>query len=149
MRRKNCFFERAFFEVKGKEEFPGFCVLAEDCFHEFREEPAEGSFFEGLSVAQFAICNGIFTAVQDVYEIKIKTEDADNLASSERYTILTAVDRLWREHLYEMDGLRQSVHLRSYGQKDPLVEYKTESLDMFVRLMTNIDEGRCQETLNS
>ena len=118
--------------------------LSEDDLRRFaaegQEKPAEGSFFEGLSVEQFSIFNGIFTAVHDVYEIKIKTENADNLASAERYTILTAVDRLWREHLYEMDGLRQSVHLRSYGQKDPLVEYKTESRDMFVNLMTNIDE---------
>ena len=42
-----------------------------------------------------------------------------------------------------MDGLRQSVHLRSYGQKDPLVEYKTEARDMFMDLMENIREEVC------
>ena len=62
----------------------------------------------------------------------------------ERRAILVSIDRLWREHLYAMDGLRQSVHLRSYGQKDPLVEYKTEARDMFMDLMENIREEVCR-----
>jgi preprotein translocase subunit SecA len=82
--------------------------------------------------------------VHDVYEIKVQTENPEALDHAERYTILTSVDRLWREHLYAMDGLRQSVHLRSYGQKDPLVEYKTEARDMFIELMANIKEEVCR-----
>jgi preprotein translocase subunit SecA len=58
--------------------------------------------------------------------------------SLERYIILNAIDRLWQEHLYAMDALREGVYLRSYAQKDPLVEYKTEAYDMFVELMANI-----------
>jgi len=58
--------------------------------------------------------------------------------SLERYIILNAIDRLWQEHLYGMDALRDGVRLRTYGQKDPLIEYKTEAYDMFVELMANI-----------
>ncbi len=60
------------------------------------------------------------------------------MKSLERYIILNAIDRLWQEHLYAMDALREGVYLRSYAQKDPLVEYKTEAYDMFVELMANI-----------
>ena len=52
--------------------------------------------------------------------------------------MLNAIDRLWQEHLYAMDALRDAVGLRAYGQKDPLIEYKTEAYDMFVELMANI-----------
>ena len=60
------------------------------------------------------------------------------MAGLERYIILNAIDRLWQEHLYAMDGLREGIYLRSYGQKDPLVEYKTEAYDMFSQLMASI-----------
>ena len=56
----------------------------------------------------------------------------------ERYILLNAIDRLWQEHLYAMDGLREGIYLRSYGQKDPLVEYKAEAYDMFSQLMGSI-----------
>ncbi|MDP7009951.1 MAG: preprotein translocase subunit SecA [Verrucomicrobiota bacterium] len=111
---------------------------------ESKEKPREGSLYDGLSMAQFAMCGCIISAVQDVYDIKVQTENPDALDNAERYTILTSVDRLWREHLFAMDGLRQSVHLRSYGQKDPLVEYKTEARDMFVELMAKIKEEVCR-----
>jgi len=58
--------------------------------------------------------------------------------SLERYIILNAIDRLWQEHLYAMDALREGVYLRGYAQKDPLIEYKTEAFDMFTDLMVNI-----------
>jgi preprotein translocase subunit SecA len=52
--------------------------------------------------------------------------------------LLNAIDRLWQEHLYNMDALREGVYLRAYGQKDPLVEFKSEAYEMFEVLMQNI-----------
>ena len=60
------------------------------------------------------------------------------MTSLERYIVLNAIDRLWQEHLYAMDALREAVYLRAYGQKDPLIEYKNEAYEMFVELMGNI-----------
>ena len=60
------------------------------------------------------------------------------LAEVERYTILSAIDKLWQEHLYEMDSLRYSIGLRGYGQRDPLVEYKAEAFKIFDELMVNV-----------
>src|SRR6266487_1615215 len=76
--------------------------------------------------------------VKEAYERKSSHEEPSAVKSLERYIILNAIDRLWQEHLYAMDALREGVYLRGYAQKDPLIEYKTEAYDMFVELMANI-----------
>ncbi len=76
--------------------------------------------------------------IKTSYELKSSHEEELAVRSLERYVILTAIDRLWQEHLYAMDSLREAVYLRAYGQKDPLVEYKNEAYEMFVELMGNI-----------
>jgi preprotein translocase subunit SecA len=76
--------------------------------------------------------------IRDSYERKSSHEEPTAVKSLERYIILNAIDRLWQEHLYAMDALREGVYLRGYAQKDPLIEYKTEAYDMFVDLMANI-----------
>jgi preprotein translocase subunit SecA len=78
--------------------------------------------------------------VRDAYEIKIKFEDPNALQSLERYTLLGAYDRLWQEHLYAIDSLRESIGLRTIGQKDPLVEYKREAYIMFSDLLGRIKQ---------
>src|SRR5580700_3766053 len=76
--------------------------------------------------------------IKDAYQRKSSHEEPTAVKSLERYIILNAIDRLWQEHLYAMDALREGVYLRGYAQKDPLIEYKTEAYDMFVELMANI-----------
>ncbi|HSH40046.1 MAG TPA: preprotein translocase subunit SecA, partial [Chthoniobacterales bacterium] len=76
--------------------------------------------------------------IKDTYERKSHHEEPTAVKGLERYIILNAIDRLWQEHLYAMDALREGVYLRGYAQKDPLIEYKTEAYDMFVELMANI-----------
>src|SRR5580704_12384588 len=64
----------------------------------------------------------------------------------ERRVVLSVLDRKWREHLYEMDYLREGIGLRGYGQRDPLVEYQREGYDMFGAMMEGIKEesvGTC------
>ena len=58
----------------------------------------------------------------------------------ERRVILSVLDRKWREHLYEMDYLREGIYLRAYSQRDPLVEYQREGFDMFAAMMDGIKE---------
>jgi preprotein translocase subunit SecA len=76
--------------------------------------------------------------IKDAYQRKSSHEEPTAVKSLERYIILNAIDRLWQEHLYAMDALREGVYLRAYAQKDPLIEYKTEAYEMFVELMGNI-----------
>ena len=53
--------------------------------------------------------------IKKSYEQKIKLEESEAVAGLERYILLNAIDRLWQEHLYAMDGLREGIYLRSYG----------------------------------
>jgi preprotein translocase subunit SecA len=76
--------------------------------------------------------------IKDAYNRKASMEHAEALRGLERFVILNAVDRLWQEHLYAMDGLREAVYLRAFAQKDPLVEYKNEAFAMFGELMDSI-----------
>ena len=58
----------------------------------------------------------------------------------ERQVLLSVLDRKWREHLYEMDYLREGIGLRAYSQRDPLVEYQREGFDMFNAMKEGIRE---------
>ena len=84
------------------------------------------------------IAQYLIERVKKSYELKCSHEPAEAVKYLERNILLNAIDRLWQEHLYSMDSLREAVYLRAYGQKDPLVEYKTEAFDMFTLLMEAI-----------
>jgi preprotein translocase subunit SecA len=113
------------------------------------EKPVPGSIYDGLSPAQFAVCNLISDRVRQAYELKVSFENPDALKEVERYTILSAIDKLWQEHLYEMDSLRYSIGLRGYGQRDPLIEYKAEAFGLFEDLMVNIKTEICHNIFRS
>ncbi|KAB2660475.1 MAG: preprotein translocase subunit SecA, partial [Verrucomicrobia bacterium] len=113
------------------------------------EAPVAGSMFDGLKDGQFGLVNFTSQAIRGAYELKISFERPEALASVERYTILTAIDRLWQEHLYSMDSLRSSIGLRAYGQKDPLIEYKAEAFTLFSELMVNIKTEICHNIFRS
>ena len=74
----------------------------------------------------------------DLKESQIEKIRPGLMREAERFFILQQIDNLWREHLQAMDSLRESVGLRGYGQKDPLIEYKNEGYDMFLEMMTNM-----------
>ena len=74
----------------------------------------------------------------DLKESQIEKMRPGLMREAERFFILQQIDNLWREHLQSMDSLRESVGLRGYGQKDPLIEYKNEGYDMFLEMMTNM-----------
>ena len=65
---------------------------------------------------------------------------AEIMRELERRVVLSVLDRKWREHLYEMDYLREGIGLRAMAQRDPLVEYQREGYDMFVTMMESIKE---------
>ncbi|MCX7885868.1 MAG: preprotein translocase subunit SecA, partial [Verrucomicrobiae bacterium] len=80
----------------------------------------------------------ILDKVHRAYQAKIAYEEPETLKTIERLIVLNALDRLWQEHLYNMDQLRHGIGLRSYGQRDPLVEYKSEAFKMFEEMMANV-----------
>jgi preprotein translocase subunit SecA len=74
----------------------------------------------------------------DMKEAQIDQIQPGLMRQAERFFILQRIDTLWREHLQQMDALRESVGLRGYGQKDPLIEYKSEGYELFLEMMTDI-----------
>jgi len=114
-----------------------------------QDAPVAGSLYDGLTAAQFALCTFISDAIRKAYELKISFEKPEALETVERFTILSAIDKRWQEHLYEMDSLRYSIGLRGYGQRDPLIEYKAEAYKMFDELMVNIKTEICHNIFRS
>jgi preprotein translocase subunit SecA len=79
--------------------------------------------------------------VRKAYDLKESQVDQISpglMRQAERFFILQQIDTLWREHLQAMDALRESVGLRGYGQKDPLIEYKQEGYETFLEMMIDI-----------
>src|SRR5207248_9235920 len=74
------------------------------------------------------------------YDEKERMIGADNLRYAERIIMLNVVDSQWKDHLLSMDVLKEGIGLRGYGQKDPLIEYKKESFDMFQDMMDRIED---------
>ncbi len=74
----------------------------------------------------------------DIKEAQVEKIKPGLMREAERFFILQQIDTLWREHLQAMDALRESIGLRGYGQKDPLIEYKQEGYEMFLETMTDI-----------
>jgi preprotein translocase subunit SecA len=78
--------------------------------------------------------------ITDAYERREAEVGSDVMRQVERRVILSVVDRIWREHLYEMDHLRDGIGLRAVGQRDPLVEYQREAYEAFSQMMAHIKE---------
>ncbi len=85
-----------------------------------------------------AMAKFIIERIKRAYAVKESVEIPEALGSLERYVVINAIDHHWQEHLTEMEELRRSIGLRSYGQKDPLVEYKGEAYKYFEELMNNV-----------
>ncbi len=80
----------------------------------------------------------IMEKAKEFYQKKEQMIGTELMARIERYAVLSVIDDKWKEHLREMDDLKEGIHLRAYGQKDPLVEYKTEAFNLFVTLLESI-----------
>jgi preprotein translocase subunit SecA len=76
----------------------------------------------------------------EAYERREAEVGSEVMRELERRVVLSVLDRKWREHLYEMDYLREGIGLRGYAQRDPLVEYQREGFDMFAAVMDGIKE---------
>jgi len=80
----------------------------------------------------------------EIYNLKEERIGSERMRIFERFLILRVIDDEWKDHLYEMDMLKEGIHLRAYGQKNPLIEYKREAFMMFESLIDRINE----KTLN-
>jgi preprotein translocase subunit SecA len=84
--------------------------------------------------------DAIFDKLKGRYDAKEKMIGPDAMRYHERMIMLSVLDQQWKDHLLNMDHLKEGIGLRGYGQKDPLVEYKRESFDMFEAMMQRFQE---------
>ncbi len=84
--------------------------------------------------------DAIFEKLEQRYNAKEKLIGAEAMRYHERMIMLSVIDQQWKDHLRDMDHLKEGIGLRGYGQHDPLVEYKRESFDMFEAMMQRFQE---------
>ncbi|MFI5335661.1 MAG: preprotein translocase subunit SecA [Opitutales bacterium] len=96
-----------------------------------------------------ALLKLLLERIRSAYALKEGVEDQSALGGLERYIVINAIDHHWQEHLTEMEELRRSIGLRSYGQKDPLSEYKSEAFRFFEELMNNVRLQICTTLFRS
>jgi preprotein translocase subunit SecA len=82
----------------------------------------------------------IFAKLTEAYEAKEKILGAATMRYHERMVMLSVIDGLWKDHLLSMDHLKEGINLRGYAQRDPLVEYKRESFELFEAMMLKFQE---------
>jgi len=87
------------------------------------------------ALGEQGVTDEIVRAAEEFYRRKEEKIGRDLMGRLEKMAMLQVIDSKWRDHLREMDDLKEGIHLRGYGQKDPLVEYKTEAFKMFMNLM--------------
>lgn len=92
--------------------------------------------YKALTVEEYV--DKIYRDIEAEYEKKEKEITPEIMRKVEKYVLFEVVDARWREHLKALDALREGIYLRSYGQKDPLVEYKIISGDMYARMLSTI-----------
>jgi preprotein translocase subunit SecA len=94
---------------------------------------------QGLSMEELkAFLQEQMRNAYDIKESQVQQMQPGLMRQAERFFTLQQIDTLWREHLQSMEALRESVGLRGYGQKDPLIEYKNEGYEMFMEMMTQV-----------
>ncbi|MGA2668834.1 MAG: preprotein translocase subunit SecA [Ignavibacteria bacterium] len=80
----------------------------------------------------------ILKSVEEAYKRKEEKYGTELISQIERFAMLTVIDDKWKEHLREMDDLKEGINFRAYGQKDPLIEYKKDGFEMFVAMLEEI-----------
>src|SRR5437764_4451946 len=114
-------------------------VYALDC-------DTEGIDFQNLTSPE--IEETIWEKLKAKYAAKEKQIGEEAMRTYERIIMLNIIDAQWKDHLLALDHLKQGIGLVGYGQKDPLVEYKKESFDMFQAMLDRIDQNTIRSLFN-
>ena len=93
-----------------------------------------------LEITRHELGEAAYNRLKEDYETKEKILGAEAMRYHERMVMLSVLDGLWKDHLLEMDHLKEGIGMRGYAQQDPLVAYKKESYEMFEAMMTRFQE---------
>ncbi len=105
----------------------------------YKIDPAKDADVDFETMQPDEIENAIWKKASAEYAAKEKMAGEESLRAYERYIMLNLIDSQWKDHLFSIDQVKQGIGLVGYGQKDPLVEYKKQSFDMFQDMLDRID----------
>ncbi|MFI5202529.1 MAG: preprotein translocase subunit SecA, partial [Candidatus Kapaibacterium sp.] len=114
--------------------------LQDECRTRFMVD-AQMTREEFAQIGEDGVAEKLIEEAKQFYSRKEEQVGSENMAQLERFASLRVIDEKWRDHLREMDELKEGIGLRAYGQKDPLVEYKQEGYRMFEELLVLIRDG--------
>ncbi len=95
---------------------------------------------KAINGTEIEIADRVNTIIQDLLVRKEGVYGEDIMDDASRYILLSTLDQVWKEHLHNLDYLRQGISLRAYGQKDPLNEYKKEAFVLFKKMLEHLKE---------
>jgi preprotein translocase subunit SecA len=93
------------------------------------------------SIDPDSVKNDFMEKAREAYQIRKSTISPEILYKLEKMIMLQSIDAKWMEHLHELDNLKEGIHLRSYAQKDPVVEYKQEAFSLFTDVLDEINKS--------
>jgi preprotein translocase subunit SecA len=111
-------------------------------------DPAKDADVDFKTMNPDQIEDAIWDKAKFEYEEKEKVVGEEAIRGYERYVMLNIIDQQWKDHLLGIDHLKQGIGLVGYGQKDPLVEYKKQSFDMFQSMLDRTDENMIRSLFN-
>ncbi|KAJ6645037.1 Protein translocase subunit SecA [Pseudolycoriella hygida] len=91
-------------------------------------------------ITEIEVIANLEKMVLDLYSSKKETYSIELMNDATKYILLTTLDQVWKDHLHNLDHLRQGISLRAYAQKDPLSEYKREAFHLFEHMLNNLKE---------
>lgn len=91
-------------------------------------------------VTEVEVTKLLIDKLKELYQSKEEAFSKEVMKDAVKYILLTTLDQVWKDHLHNLDYLRQGISLRAYGQKDPLIEYKREAFNLFERMLENLKE---------
>jgi preprotein translocase subunit SecA len=86
------------------------------------------------------ITTGLINFLLEMYESHRKQYGSHNMSQAEKWLLLETIDQAWKQLMLNLDHLKEGIGLRSWGQKNPLIEYKREAFDMFRDMMSSIQQ---------
>ena len=93
----------------------------------------------GEDIGSEDVIDWVNQEAESVYKVRESLAPEEVIRGFERFVILRTIDEKWKDHLYAMDQLREGINLRAYGQKNPLLEYKSEGFGMFKEMMRDMN----------
>jgi len=138
----------SFLSVQVKPEDWDVDTYAAEIEHIYAVDPSKDANVNFSTMAPDEIENAIWAKASADYAAKEKLAGDESLRAYERYIMLNIIDSQWKDHLLSIDHVKQGIGLVGYGQKDPLVEYKKQSFDMFQDMLDRIDTNTTKALFN-